>query len=447
MEQSGFRWQEARGGVDKPSLSFAAADKSLSSENEGMCSRSAKEKKQIRTTLTPPIIRALYKGVFGNEASLKYIRKCSEEGELHEKDLSLTYGEIVPSSFHQILDYVSSSNLFCDEPFKEKNGIFYDLGCGTGRAVICAALSPHLFKKVIGIEIIPDLYENAVEIRSCLLSAIALSCSDLSKGFTRSALMTETKSKQKVMEKLSKVDLIEKVTGIIILRNSTEVCSQEFVCNELTKQIGHKLYRLSLQPYGKFSKFLSSCPENFTLSEGDQVTVVASPQAVDCVVPKSVVTDCVEILDETILDENCTNLNIHDSPQSVEVLTIENVNSEAQLREEKVLALTSAFMSIPNAIEAISPLPEIEFILKDIFECCWYEDADVVYVASLLFTDKMMLQLSQQALKMKRGSWLISLKPLIFTNLENSGKIVLRDKSYYKMSWQMAEVFFYHTVI
>jgi hypothetical protein len=57
------------------------------------------------------------------------------------------------------------------------------------------------------------------------------------------------------------------------------------------------------------------------------------------------------------------------------------------------------------------------------------------------------LQLSQQALKMKRGSWLISLKPLLFTNLENSGKIVLRDKSYYKMSWQMAEVFFYQTVI
>jgi hypothetical protein len=438
VESGAFRWQEARGSVDKPSTTFAAADKSLFTGTEGMCCRSAKEKKQIRTTLTPPIIRALYKGVSGNEASLKYIRKCSEEGELHEKDLSLTYGEIVPSSFHHILDYVSSSNLFCDEPFKEKNGIFYDLGCGTGRAVICAALSPHLFRKVIGIEIIPDLHENAVEIRSCLLSAIALSCSDLSKSFTRSALITETKSKQKVMEKLSKVDLIEKVTGIIILRSSTGVCSQEFVCNELTKQIGHKLYRLSLQPYGKFSKFLSSCPENFTLSEGDQVTVAASPQAV---------TDCVEVLDETILDENCTNLNIHDSPQSVEILTNESVKSEAQLKEEKVHALTSALMSIPNAIEAISPLPDIEFILNDIFECCWYEDADVVYVASLLFTDKMMLQLSQQALKMKRGSWLISLKPLIFTNLENSGKIILRDKSYYKMSWQMAEVFFYQTVI
>ena len=411
-----------------------------------MCSRkTAKERRQIKIVLTPPIIRALYKGVFGNEASLKYIRKCCDEGELLGTDLSLTYGEIVPSSFHQILDYVSSSNSSSDGPFKEKLGTFYDLGCGTGRAVVCAALSPHLFMKVIGIEIIPDLYESAVEVRSCLLSAVALSCSDLSKVGLRSTLITESKSNQKAIAMLSKVELIEKVTSIVNLKTAAGVCTQEFVCNELTKQIGHKLYRVSLQPFGKFSKFLLSCPENFTLSRGDQVT--ACQQPMNCVIPKSVDDMRVELLNPTFLSDDCLKLNIDGFSEPVGNSGVDCYISESQAREEKINALKSVLMNIPDAVEAICPLPEIEFILNDIFECNWYEDADVVYVASLLFTHEMMLQLSQQALKMKKGSWLISLKALVFTeSQQSSGSIVLRDRSYYKMSWQMAEVFFYQTV-
>ena len=409
-----------------------------------MCSRKTeKEKRQIRIILTPPIIRALYKGVSGNEASLRYIQKRSGEGELSRTDLSLTYGEIVPSSFHQILDYVSSSNSYCVGPLSVQMGTFYDLGCGTGRAVVCAALSPHLFTKVVGIEIIPDLYESAVEVRSCLLSAVALSSSDLLKGAVRSTLVAEDKPNQKVLKKLSKNELIEKVTSIVSSKTAAGVCSQEFVCNELTKQIGHKLYRLSLQPFGKFSKFLIKCPENFTLSEGDQVTIVACPNAIDCVISNSGASNCVGIRDEALLDENCENLSIHDSSESADNSDIQSDRSASQIRDEKVHALTSTLMSIPNAVKAISPLPEMEFVLGDIFETRWYEDADVAYVASLLFTDKMMLQLSQQALKMKKGSWLITLKPLVFTKLDNIGRIILRDKSYYKMSWQMAEVYFY----
>ena len=412
-----------------------------------MCSRkTAKERRQIRIVLTPPIIRALYKGVSGNEASLKYIRKCFQEGELLGTDLSLTYGEIVPSSFHQILDYVSSSNSSSAGPFKEKMGTFYDLGCGTGRAVVCAALSPLLFNKVIGIEIIPDLYESAVEVRSCLLSAVALSCSDLSQVGMRSTIITESKSNQKAIAMLSKVELIEKVTSIVILKTAAGVCTQEFVCNELTKKIGHKLYRVSLQPFGKFSKFLMSCPENFTLSGGDQVTALACPQLMDCVIPKSVDDMHVELLSTTILNDDSLKSSIDGFSDLVGNIGVECCMSESQAREEKIKALKSALMSIPDAVEAICPLPEIEFILNDIFECNWYEDADVVYVASLLFTDEMMLQLSQQALKMKKGSWLISLKALVFSESQSSGSIVLRDRSYYKMSWQMAEVFFYQTV-
>ncbi len=62
-------------------------------------------------------------------------------------DAQFTYGEIVYSSFVKILNVVQP----------EKNEIFYDLGCGGGKAVFSAAL---LYPGILtrGVECLPPLY-------------------------------------------------------------------------------------------------------------------------------------------------------------------------------------------------------------------------------------------------------------------------------------------------
>ena len=105
-----------------------------------------KEGRQKRLIASPLIIRALFKNVTGNEVSLRYIQKAHDELLISKTDQSLTYGEIVPSSFLQILGFTAPP---LTEEDATSSRIFYDLGCGTGRAVICAALSPYPFSKVI----------------------------------------------------------------------------------------------------------------------------------------------------------------------------------------------------------------------------------------------------------------------------------------------------------
>lgn len=61
-----------------------------------------------------------------------------------------TYGEVTYSGFLRILALVKPNN----------TDVFYDLGSGTGKAVILAALLAP-FSKVVGIEILKELHETA----------------------------------------------------------------------------------------------------------------------------------------------------------------------------------------------------------------------------------------------------------------------------------------------
>ena len=92
--------------------------------------------------------------------------------------------------------------------------------------------------------------------------------------------------------------------------------------------------------------------------------------------------------------------------------------------------------------QILKPIPEIIFINKSIFDENWFIEADVAYAASLLFTSSMMNELLQQVLKMKKGSFFITLKELILNENEKL-LIQLKSDSFFKMSWQMARVFIY----
>jgi hypothetical protein len=73
-------------------------------------------------------------------------------------ELSLTYNEVEFASF---LDALLKGGA--------KDGqIFYDLGCGSGRAVLTAALSGIRFVKCVGVEVLPALVSAAAEVTSCL---------------------------------------------------------------------------------------------------------------------------------------------------------------------------------------------------------------------------------------------------------------------------------------
>jgi hypothetical protein len=65
---------------------------------------------------------------------------------------SFNYGEIDYSSFYEILRRI---------PQKVKTGRFYDIGSGTGRAVIAARLTQD-FQNCIGIEILSGLHKQAL---------------------------------------------------------------------------------------------------------------------------------------------------------------------------------------------------------------------------------------------------------------------------------------------
>lgn len=67
------------------------------------------------------------------------------------EDTSFTYGEVEFLPFSELLVKAGAKD----------GDVFYDLGCGAGKAIIAAALSPVRFSKVVGVELLPGLCELA----------------------------------------------------------------------------------------------------------------------------------------------------------------------------------------------------------------------------------------------------------------------------------------------
>lgn len=93
------------------------------------------------------LFNALYGNINGYSISMKARYKASNQNRTY------IYGEVVPEGFYEMIKRISP----------KKGEIFYDLGSGTGKAVILAALF-FQFSKCIGIEILEDLYNTSKEV-------------------------------------------------------------------------------------------------------------------------------------------------------------------------------------------------------------------------------------------------------------------------------------------
>lgn len=93
------------------------------------------------------IFNTLYQGING------YSLSTLGRAELGTKDKAFVYGEVSPEAFHSIIKHTH---------FKP-NGTFYDLGSGTGKAVLLAYLL-FPFSQVKGIELLRPLHNEAVQI-------------------------------------------------------------------------------------------------------------------------------------------------------------------------------------------------------------------------------------------------------------------------------------------
>ncbi len=82
-----------------------------------------------------------------------YLISTQARRRLGTDDKTLTYGEVKFESFKKILAAVSP----------KKGEVFYDLGSGTGKAVILASLFGD-FSKIVGVEILKDLVKTAKQI-------------------------------------------------------------------------------------------------------------------------------------------------------------------------------------------------------------------------------------------------------------------------------------------
>lgn len=93
-------------------------------------------------TLVNNIIKTLYDDVKGYDLSYSARKK------FEYYDRGFTYGEIVPESVQA----------FVQEVDPKEGEIFYDLGSGTGKGVLSAALF-FPFAKVVGVELLDGLHE------------------------------------------------------------------------------------------------------------------------------------------------------------------------------------------------------------------------------------------------------------------------------------------------
>jgi SAM-dependent methyltransferase len=141
--------------------------------------------------------------LFNDFSGYNLSRDYRNKNQINDK--SLIYGEIEFEEFAKLFKFFA----------KTDDKIFYDLGSGSGKACFAASFLAN-FKKAIGIEIIPDLYQKSQELKSLAINS--------KSQFTENAIGLEFINNDFLKEDLSQTD--------VIFCNST--CFSVEIFNQLT---------------------------------------------------------------------------------------------------------------------------------------------------------------------------------------------------------------------
>jgi hypothetical protein len=294
--------------------------------------------------------------------------------------------------------------------------------------VMTAAFSSCHFQTVWGIELLPELLDAAESVRAMLTNLLK---------------QTQVQGKDQALQTESKPESLHDLNHAIesIFQDlSVSTMAIEGLVDRLCKKIGHKEYKKMLKGCKSFKRFLSLFPLKY-LVDGEEVTRVL-PQEPDLGSEESHTSEQLD-LDESLAQTLC--------PLPV-------TDPRRQTRPDAILTLLTT--PVGKTLSNAGALPNIRFDCQDIFELNWWDEGDVVYCASLLFSEEMMILLLERVWWMKAGAYFISLKPFpsrsptrqgdsIFELDEQSGgtglgrKMTLVSDSFYRMSWQMARVYIY----
>ena len=353
-----------------------------------------------RANICIEILRLLYRNCksVGKDISNAY-RKSLER----EDDVALTYGEILPASFIQILQ------LTIDNKSKLSNEnvgrVFVDLGSGVGKACFSAALAPMYFSKIWGIEIIDEMTQQAKEIKNNLLYLIENSLVTHTNTVTAKDL---SPAPQPHTDSIG-CKLHDAIKNILIKSDGMSLPTDE-LGNQLCKTLGRKEYRQQIKLVKSLEIFLKTqCLAAIDVSAGDEssLSLHFDPNLSKVYLRNSLkdgVDNPTSKEDAPIIDD-ANNL-------PSEKLNSEDIIIEDARKLESSDKELSFHLSKEDA-QLLLPCPEMIFETGDIFEVVWWTEADVAYAASLLFSDCMMHRLTEKVLLMKPGAWFISLKPLV----------------------------------
>lgn len=107
------------------------------------------------------IFQSVFRDIDGSNVSQR------ERSRVGREDQALTYGEVEFLSFIEILRVAGASH----------GDVFYDLGCGAGKAVVASALSGIQFLRCVGLELLPGLCVLAKEATVSLKNSLKSSSS------------------------------------------------------------------------------------------------------------------------------------------------------------------------------------------------------------------------------------------------------------------------------
>jgi hypothetical protein len=307
--------------------------------------------------------------------------------------------------------------------------------------VIIAALAYPDFARCTGIELVQGLHDAAVFF--VLKTSDALAAAPVTQAPAKTAVVVANA----VID--SELQTVLMQLSLQQTESSSNTVPIEKLASLLVAKVGHKRYKQALKGHSSFRKYLlkqTLCP--VTISDGDLVTFA------DCCSPSSssssseLGSSALAASDADALIESVAALDIIETAAAS--ATDSTNSSSSSSNGSATAAVTAAAQAVTKVAAQQPPTPDLEphsldnaridLQCGDIFVNggAQWASADIVYCASLLFSNAMVEQLAVAVCSLKPGARVISLRELRCATDSSSGaaQLKLLHEGFFQMSWQ-----------